>query len=328
MAFFANHKSMKNKTTQYSAKVLFFLIFLLSATVFAFATQLLYQSSGVSRFKLYRSTPEGSRTAVHTSQNYDLYRHFSEEGGDQLFLLSSSKTTTQYLDAEGMTGTTSWTVRTGTRLERVLWSRTEPVTELNLHGTYPLVVSGKGGCCGELTGYRLFHIETGRLLMSFNDFSYNERVIQPFSLETPNSNLSIRYIGGLSQDSTRDRDFVTPVAGMQATLLLKYADTFLRQKIQIDMNVASGYAPSVLEFKIEKDPSVPGSDEIEIRDDQVQLWNIDGVEDSNQIRGVLLKVVLNAGFGDRIVKIPVRNDRLHLGSAVIPAGVSIRSIPL
>lgn len=319
---------MKNKSFNSSAKLLFLLIFFLGATVFALATQLLYQSSGVSRFKLQRSTSDGSRTVVHTSQDYDLYRQFSEEGGDQLFLLSSSKTTTQYLDAEGITGSTSWTVRKGSRLEQLLWSRTEPVTELNLHGTYPVVVSGQGGCCGELTGYRLFNLETGRLLMSFNDFSYHERVIQPFSLEVPNSDLSIRYIGDLSQDSTRDRDFVAPVAGMQATMLLKYAGTSLWQKIQIDMSVASGYAPSVIEFKIEKDPAIAGSDVVEIRDNKIQLWNIDGAENPNQIQGVLLKIVLNAGLGDKIIKIPVRSDRLSLGSAVIPAGVAIRSIAL
>ncbi len=319
---------MKNTSLNRSAKFLFVLTFFVGASVFALATQLLYQSSGVSRFKLQRSTPDGSRTIVHTSQDYDWYRQFSEEGGDQLFLLSSSKTTTHYLDAEGITGTTSWTVRSGPRLERLLWSRTEPVTELNLNGHYPVVVSGQGGCCGELTGYRLFNLETGRLLMSFNDFAYHERVTQPFSLEIPNSDLSVRYIGGLSQDSTRDRDFVSPTAGMQATLLLKYADTSLRQKIQIDMNVATGYAPSVIELKIEKDPAIAGSDRVEIRDNQIQLWNIDGVTNPTQIQGVLLKIVLNAGFGDKTIKIPVRSDRLHLGAAAIPAGVAIRNIPL
>lgn len=318
---------MKNKKLSTVSKCILFLLSSSAVAGFALATSLLYQSSGVSRFKLLQAT-DGSRTAVRTSQGYDLYRKFSEVGGDELFLVSSNKTVNQFLDAEGVTGTVSWTVRKGPRLEKVLWSKTESVTEFNVHGSQPVLVSGLGGCCGEMTGYRLFNLETGRLLLSFNDFSWREKVVQPFSLEVPNSDLSIRYIGAISLDSTRDRDFVTPVAGKQATLLIKYANESLKQKVQIDMEVANTYAPSVLEFKLEKDPGAPGSGSIEIRDDQVQLWNIDGASDPNQISGVRLKVVVDAGLGSKTLWIPVKGDKLDLGLAVIPSGISVRSIAL
>lgn len=89
-----------------------------------------------------------------------------------------------------------------------------------------------------------------------------------------------------------------------------------------------GYAPSALEFKLETDPAVPASGSIEIHDDQVQLWNIDGTSDPTQIGGVLLKIVLDAGLGTKTLRIPVRADQLNMSLAVIPAGVTLRSIGL
>lgn len=309
------------------SRYILLLTFSFALTAGAVATQVLYQRSGVSRFKLLQAS-DGTRTAVKTLQDYVLFRKYSETLGDELFLVSSQKTVNQFLDAEGATGSVSWSVRKGPRLKTSLWSRTESATEFNVHGVQPVLVSGLGGCCGEMTGYRLFNLETGRLLMSFNDFSSQERVVQPFSLEVPNSDLSIRYIGGITQDSTRDRDFIAPVSGKSATLLIKYARKTLVQKIQVDMSVATGYAPSVLVFKMEKDPAVPGSGSIEIRDNQIQLWNIDGTTDPSQIRGVVLKIVLDAGLGSKTIRIPVQNDQLNLGSASIPSGVVLRSIAL
>lgn len=271
----------------------------------------------------------GARKIVKTVQDFETFQDYSDLNGNQLYLLSSTKNITHYLDAEGIEGSISWSVRGGGHLEKELWTRTESsATELNLHGLRPLLVSGLGGCCGAMTGYRLFDLKTGRLLMSFNDFSFSERVVQPLSLEVPNSSLGTRYIGAIGQDSTRDRDFISPVAGKQAALLLKYASDSLKQKIQVDMQVASDYAPSVLEFKIENDPAVQGSETVSIRDNQAELWHIDGSVDARQIGGVRLKVTIDAGLGSKTLFIPVRQDRLDLGSAVIPSGVTVRSQPL
>lgn len=315
------------KTKKSSKIIQTILFFTFSATVVAgaVAAQTLYQTSGTSRFKLVKAS-DGRRVATKTSQDYVLHRKFSKSLGEEQFLVSSTKTVNQFLDAEGISGTVVWNVRKGAKLEKALWQRTESATELNVHNSQPVIVSGLGGCCAEMTGYRLFNLETGRLLMSFNDFSSQETVVQPFSLEVPNSDLGIRYIGGLSLDSTRDRDFVTPVSGKAAALTIKYARSNLVQKLQIDMNVAPGYGVSVMDFQIEPDPSVPGSGSIEIRDNQVQLWNIDGSPDSTQIRGVVLKIELDAGFGLKTIRIPVQKDQLSLGSASIPNGVTVRSV--
>lgn len=318
---------MKIKKSSLTIRSLLVLSFSAAVGAGAVATQVLYQTSGTSSFKLVK-TSDGRRIATKKSQDYVLHRKYSKILGEEQFLVSSSKIVNQFLDAEGVSGTVSWGVRKGNKLEQALWQRTESATELNVHDSQPVVVSGLGGCCAEMTGYRLFNIETGRLLMSFNDFSSREKVVQPFSLQVPNSDLSTRYIGGLSVDSTRDRDFVTPVSGKEAALIVKYARSSLVQKIQVDMNVAPGYGVSVIEFKLEQDPAVPGSESIEIQGNQVQLWNIDGSTDSSQIRGVVLKVVLDAGLGSKTVRIPVQKDQLSLGAAEIPSGVVIRSISL
>ncbi|WP_413612184.1 hypothetical protein [Bdellovibrio sp. HCB-110] len=162
--------------------------------------------------------------------------------------------------------------------------------------------------------------------MSFNDFAWRQKVVQPFSLEVPNSALKFRYIGLISQDSTRDRDFVDPEVGKSAVVLIKYANESLKQKLQVDIEVADGFAPSVQEVKLEKDPSVPGSDKIEIQDDQVRLWNIDGATSPTAITGVLLKIVIDGGKGPKTLKIPVKNDQFDLASAQVPEGVAVHPI--
>ncbi|WII71099.1 hypothetical protein QJS83_11565 [Bdellovibrio sp. 22V] len=310
-----------------TSKVLSLFIILSVIAAMAGGAELLYEASGTASFKLFKDA-NGIRSTLTTSQNYDLYRDYTEVDGEQLYLVSSHKSVQTYLDAEGLTGTISWTVRKGAQLQNVLWGKTETATELNVHGNKPVLVTGLGGCCAAMTGYRLYDIENGRLLMSFNDFSFREKVTQPFSLEVPNSSLKTRWVGVLSGDSTRDRDFETPQTGKTATLLVKYASNVLKQKLQIDMEVEKGWAPSVLEVKMEKDPSIANSDKIEIHDEQVTLWNIDGSTNPAEISGVILKITLNGGKGDKIVKIPVKGDQLDVDHAVVPAGVDLYPIML
>ncbi|MGZ3769067.1 MAG: hypothetical protein ACXVCP_00195 [Bdellovibrio sp.] len=316
----------KLKLIRKTSKAITFLIVISCLAALAAGSQLLYHSAGSSKFNLYRDE-NGHQYYVKTLQDYDFHRDYSSEGGEQNLLVTSTKTVRVPLEAEGISGNVSWSVRKGQSLETPLWSRSETATELNVHELQPVLVTGLGGCCAEMTGYRLFDIRTGRILMSFNDFLYKEKIVQPISLEVPNSTLRMRYLGVLSQDSTRDRDFVASTPGKDAVLLIKYAAESLKQTIQVDMEVASGYAPSVLEMKIEKDPTVPNSDKIEIRDgDQVTLWNIDGSNTPAAISGVLLKIVLNAGNGDKVIRVPVKGDKFDLSLAQIPSGVSLRQL--
>lgn len=312
----------KLKLFKTTSKAITLLIVLSAIAALAASAELLYQSSGTARFKLYKND-EGLQYYTKTSQDYEIHHNYNQQGESDLLLVSSTKTVQVYLNAEGISGNVSWTVRKGPRLETRLWGKSENATELNVHSSQPVLVSGLGGCCAEMTGYRLFDIVNGRLLMSFNDFSFKSNVTQPFSLEIPNSPLRVRYIGALSQDSTRDRDFADPQSGKVAALLIKYANESLKQKIQVDMEVADGYATSVLEMKLEKDPTVPNSEKIEIRGDNVTLWNIDGATLPSQIAGIVLKVVLNAGKGDKTLRIPIKNDQFDLGSAEVPSGVAI-----
>ncbi|KHD88746.1 MAG: hypothetical protein OM95_06310 [Bdellovibrio sp. ArHS] len=308
------------------SKAVTLLIVLSALAAMAASSELLYEVSGPASFKLYKDAKSELRSTLIQSQDFELSRQYTSDGGEKLFLVNIKKTVQRYLDAEGIVGTSSWNVRTGDKLQTPLWQRTESATEVNVHPEQPVLVSGLGGCCAEMTGYRLFNIATGRLIMSFNDLQWKEKVTQPFSLSVPNSSLAYRYIGAITQDSTRDRDFVAPAPGKKAALLIKYANEALKQKIQVDMETAAGYGISVMEFSLEKDPTVPDSDKVEILEDQVTLWNIDGATSPSAISGVRLKIVLDAGLGQKTIKIPVKNDELDLNSVFVPAGVELHSI--
>jgi hypothetical protein len=222
------------------------------------------------------------------------------------------------LEAEGVSGSVSWTVRGGKHLENILWSQTEAGTLLDYNHEFNLVVSGVEGCCAEMTGYRAYDLKSGKLIVSYNNY---------FVLSVPNSQLKPRFIGIITGDSTRDRDFVDPVFGSKETALVKYTSLGgSYQKIQIDMKVADGFAPSILEMKIEKDSTASKSNSIEIDKEKATLWNIDGATSASQIEGVVLKMVLSGGEDNKTVLIPIDHDQLNLNRAQVPGGVSIRPL--
>lgn len=282
-----------------------------------------YESTGASSFHYFINQTGSSE--IHTvHQKYDLYRSY-ENGEDRLYLIQSQSSIAYELEAEGVRGQLKWDVRTGTKLENSLWNRTEEATSLEINHDFGLVVSGLAGCCGQIAGYRVFDIKSGKFIMAFNNFKDAEVVRNPFVLSVPNSDLSPRLIGLVSVDSTRDLEFETAPSGMVNVGVLKYASkTDLFQSVQIDMDTSAGFAPSILEVQLLPDPRVPESDRIEFRQDTALLWNLDSQTDPRLISGVVLKVVLNGGQGDKVIIIPVTRDRLNIKKAVIPRGVSLR----
>ncbi len=295
------------------------------AALAAVTAELLYQTSGMSEFKLNRDL-NGQQTVSTATQDYDLYREYNGSGFD-LYLVDKKVTRTYTLDSEGKGGNSHWAVRKGLRLETPIWSKSEPVSLVDISEEWALVLSGKEGCCAEMTGYRAFDLKTGKLIVSYSDFSNQTSKPLPFILSVPNSSLVPRYIGLISGDSTRDRDFESPVVGMSTALLIKYANKDgAYQKLQVDMGQAVGWGVSVLDASIEADPLAPNSDKIEIKDGVATLWNIDSQTDPAKIEGILLKVTLSAGQGIKIIKIPVLKDRLSLERAEIPSGVQIRAL--
>ncbi|MNT65142.1 hypothetical protein D3C72_2031000 [compost metagenome] len=76
---------------------------------------------------------------------------------------------------------------------------------------------------------------------------------------------------------------------------------------------------------MEKDPAIPNSGQIEINNDvQIVLWNINGSTNPSDISGVILKITMDAGFGEKTVRIPVRQDELKEDLAEVPPGVQLR----
>lgn len=300
-------------------------ICLTAVTAFA-AAEIIYQTSGLSEFKFFKNSDD-QRWISTTQSNYEMYSDY-EESNDAHYLLESQVTRSYSLDAEGVVGNASWKVRGGDRLQNILWSRSENVTKVTMVRDWAFVASSLEGCCAEIDGVRAFDIKTGRLILSFNDMIASDNQTLPFIAAVPNSALAPRFVGLITLDSTRDQDFQAPQAGMANALLIKYTaqDGSIYQKLQVDTVVGAGWGVSVLDAHWEKDPSVTGSDKIEITDGVANMWNLDGVTDPQKIEGLLLVLTVNAGNGDKIIKIPVRKDRFSLSAAQIPSQVHIRAL--
>lgn len=314
---------MKNTRLKNTRRLLTLFIVMSALAAVAAGSVTYYKSSGLSTFH-YFANSSGALEIKTVQQKYDLYRSFEnhEEG---LYLVQSKSSIAYQLDAEGVSGQLSWSVRTGTKLETPVWDRSEKATSLEINHDFGFVVSGLAGCCGEMPGYRVFDVKTGHFIMAFNSFSDSEIVRNPFVLSVPNSKLSPRLIGLLGADSNRDTHFAAAPTGMVNVGTLRYGSkTRLYQTIQIDMVTSAGFAPSILEVQMLPDVRVPESNRIEFRQGTAFLWNIDGQSDSRLIKGVVLKIVLNGGQGDKVIIIPVSRDRLNLQKAVIPSGVSLR----
>ncbi|MBO9668676.1 MAG: hypothetical protein J7501_17895 [Bdellovibrio sp.] len=291
------------------------------------AEQILYQTSGLSKFIL-KTDKDNLRIVDRTIQDYHVLRGSGDQF-DTIYLVDSQLNRRYSLDVDGVFGNLKWSVRTGDKLQYPLWNKAEVATLIDVDENYNLVVTGLEQCCGAMTGYRIYDVTNGNLILSFNSFSQNPVVTHPFVVEVPNSALAPRFLGVVSADSTRDQDFQTATEGMVQTVLVKFGSkTQFYQRLQIDMKVADGFAPSVMSVILEKNPAIPDSDKIEIIDDVATLWNVDGSTDPKVIQGVQLKIVLNGGEDDKAVIIPVIQDRLSLEQATIPEGVNLRALPL
>lgn len=310
---------LKSKTSMLAAALLVSVTALAAQTIY-------YQASGVSKFRYFKNN-DGLNVAEKSIQNYDVVQDWSSSDSG-LFLVDSLLTRQEYTNADGINGTIKWTVRGGNNFSSALYTKSEVATDFGFSDVGAYMLTALDGCCGSMTGYRLYDVPTGKLILSFNDFTNSEVVRHPFALEVPNSQLGYRFLGIISGDSTRDLDFQTPAQGMANALLLKYASkSQFFQRLQLDMVAKAGWAISVLEAQVEADPTAPNSDKIEFRNGIATLWNIDGATDANAIQGVRLRLVLNAGDDDKTVIIPIIHDRLNLDKAQIPPGVAIKSIP-
>ncbi|WP_413578694.1 hypothetical protein ACLVWU_09215 [Bdellovibrio sp. HCB290] len=296
------------------------------AAVALAAEHILFQTAGTSAFG-YVKDINNLRQVSKVLQDYELFVIYNQQNSkDDLYLVDTNLKTKYSLDVDGITGKLKMNARTGDNLQTQLWEKAEDATSVNFDHQFGLVTTGLSQCCGANTGYRIYDVKSGYMIISFNSFSENPQVQHPFVLDVPNSQMPQRYIGVISADSTRDQDFGAPDAGKVKTALVKMGivNKFY-QRLQIDMTVANGYAPSVLAVTMERNPNVTDSDKIEISRDVATLWNIDGGADVTKVEGVQIKIILNGGLGDKTVIIPVVKDRLSLDQATVPEGVSLKA---
>lgn len=307
----------------------FFLIGSLSLTAASNAQvasthEVLFRAAGHSQLEIFKSST-GERFLKKTVQDYEVFQSKETLTEKPFFLLNSTRELITSLDTNKITGTLALSVYGKNNFTRPLWKLSEEATEVRLHDSQPALVTGLGTCCS-FTGYRLYDLLTGKLLLSYNNFGQKNSNPKPFSLKVPNSKLEPRYIGGLSLSSSRDRNFMPSSNGQEAALLITYAHSRHTQKIQIDMDVARGDGAWISGFELIKDPQLASNSAIGIQNGHAQLRNIEGTNKAEDIQGVALKITLDAGLGEKVIVIPVRKDRLDLDSTEIPLGITVRTL--
>jgi len=288
------------------------------------ANQLYYKTSATAEVSLFKN--EQGQFSVQTKiPKFQVAMRYTDAGSLPFALVESVTTNSQSYFAEGITGQVNIKVRGGDQMKNVLWSKTEDSTDVSYEEEIDSVVTTLAGCCSSIDTHRAYDLATGKLLISYqgiNESTWTRNL--PLLIEVPNSKLSKRMIGVITQDSTRDTDFVAPTAGMSAAVLIKYAGKGTNfQKVQIDTQVAQNYGVST-EVKLvtfgtqEKMP--------EIRDGKATLWNADGATSAAQIGGVALEITVSAGLGEKTLILPILQDQLDVGSTMVPAGLVIRKL--
>lgn len=264
--------------------------------------------------------------------NFEIISDYTNmtDAGPKLFLLESVATQSFATFLDGVDGSISWKVRTGDQLKTVLWSLTEKATAISYVDDIRSVVTRLSGCCSAVDTLRAYDLNSGKLLISYNDLdlisagSAPYAQDRPFMLEVPNSKLAPRMIGVITGDSTRDTDFEAPTAGYTAVALIKYnSREGGYQKLQVETQMAENSGASVSARLVLQGEGLSRS---EIRDGKATLWHRDGTTDKNLIDGVGLEIQVHNGNAELTGVIPVIKDGFSVGSAVLPNGLIVRRL--
>ncbi len=288
------------------------------------ANQIFYKTQATSELTLFKNE-QGLFSVQTKSPKFQVATRYTESGTRPFAVIESTISNSFSYFAEGIQGQVSIKVHGGDLLKNTLWSKTEDATDSHYEEEIDSVVTTLAGCCGAIDSHRAYDLESGKLLISYqstNESSWTNRL--PLILDIPNSKLAKRLIGVITMDSTRDTDFVSPLAGMKAAALIKYRSKGSGfQKVQIDTLVAPNFGVSTVVKLVtfgqqEKMP--------EIRDGKATLWNADGATKASDVGGVALEITIDAGLGEKTMILPIIEDKLDVSSTMAPQGLAIRKL--
>lgn len=300
------------------------LLVLVGLGITLWAAPLLFQKKGES--SIQQSVDENNllATTIHR-QDYSVLDTYTTGGTLQTQLLDIQKDITTYEGAEGIKGHLDLALyRTQqTKFDTLAWKISEEATEWTYNYEPQFMITHLEGCCGAMSGSRVFNFKTGQQVLSFTPYTYelgSENL--PLILEIPNTPL-YRIIGVLSADSTRDfppQFLVRDANGFQTVALVSYAnDTKLQDQFIVKIKVPENFSATLSAANWIKGTAANA----EIRGSKASLWDVSGRAEPNLVGGVNLELTVNGENSELKIKIPVAFDGFDYKNAEVPKDVQI-----
>lgn len=301
--------------------VLHLIVSLALAPLTAAQAQSVYQDQGRSSVSIKKNA-DGQSEITTTNVSFEVARLYSSET-PETYLLKKTVTEKTVENAEGSQARLVVEARTSGRgdFDRLAWKLNEEAHDGSFDGQ-DLYVTWLNGCCASASAYRAYHIRTGQLISTYDGNQGNPEgaLMTPFTVEVPNVSPELkRFIGVLSSDAARDFESAERNGQTKlATLTYASLDGIL-QTVDVYGTLPEGWGVST------SSELVDFSGRSEGYANRMTLWSSDGVSDPVQaFAGFGVKLTFSAEDSQE-VSIPVKNDRLNLEAATVPAGYSLKA---
>jgi hypothetical protein len=222
-------------------------------------------------------------------------------------------------DTEGIVaghiGVTAWRIE-GADKRRLLWSASELGDRGEISRRQPVFVVRQSGCCGGRDSFSVFSLYGGRRLFSATGADAATCWAQ---MDVPNSGGLVRLVALHAAYSIVDD---AAFGGRKETVgLLTYAAP---DRPLARYRLVARSAEAIEEFMGDATVGLAGGGNAE-ETDSLTLWPANGKRDPEAIGGFAILLHLTP---DKLVRIPVRGDKLDLAGASLPAGLKIEAAPL
>lgn len=275
-----------------------------------------YSDQGRSTAEL--RTEDGQQVFVTTHVSFGLAQVWATSE-PLVLLLKKTQTEKTFLEAEGSTAKLQVEARESRArpFDQVAWTLNENAHGGSFDGT-DLYLTWQNGCCGASTAYRAYQIETGRLLLSYDDRQGKPEGAHttPFVIEIPNTALR-RYLGVLTSDAGRDFQ-PGKVKGAEKFATITYSSSSgPLQIVDVYGPLPEGWGMSTESQLVDLTGTAEG------QSNRLTLWESDSVTDPVQaFQGLALEMTFSAERTHQF-RIPLKNDRLDLQGARLPAGFQL-----
>lgn len=290
--------------------------FTLALTAFAAGFQ--FRESDSSSVDI-RQNSEGQVVETTRTTSYELVRQFESDSLVTTLIKKVVETTA----IEGLDGSDGKLTLTARRTQakpydKLIFTLQESAHDAAYMGE-GLLLTWLHGCCDSATTYRAYNLNTGKLVITYDDHTGESAgsYTTPFLVEVPNTNGLRRFVGILNSSATRDfkpaeRD------GRQKTATLHYAGpNGAIEAYDIYLKVPQNYGANAVARIV--DLSGKG----EVYGNRITLWGSDGVTDpAKALNGFGIEITLWAEKETKIT-LPFGGDRVNLEGITLPEEVRV-----